>query len=839
MKVSRNWLRKLTTLPEKDELLVEKIGAQLGAVDVVIDYGKRFHSLQAVKVVSCQKHPNADNLQVCNIDTGGTAAHINLANEQGHIQVVCGAPNVAAGQIAVWVPPGAIVPNTAGGDEFRIETREIRGIKSHGMLASPHELGFSEDHQGILLLPTDTAPGTPLSEIYELNDIIIDIENKMFTHRPDCFGMLGVAREVAGITGTAFHSPDWYLQPIELLTGEDSLPLEINNSANKLTPRFIAAAIKGVQIKSSPVSLQSYLSRLGVKPINNVVDITNYYMLLTGQPLHAYDYDKLKAIDGSDNQVPCLTIRAAVDGEQLRLLGGKHVKLLSSDIVIASRTRPVGLGGIMGGADTEVDASTKNIVLECANFDMYATRRTAMRLGLFTEAATRFTKHQSPLQNDRVFHKVAQDILKSANGQLASKVYDETANKLPPLGSVQTTASFISDRLGLKLSPEDVASKLRNVEFNVAVEEENLRIDAPFWRTDIHIEEDIVEEVGRLIGYDHLSVELPQRSIKPAPKNEWLEMKDSIRDILRRAGGNEVLTYSFVHGGLLEKTGQDPKLAFQLSNALSPDLQFYRLSLTPSLLEKLVANHKAGFREFVLFELNKTHCKQELGEDDLPLESERVAAVCTMQAEEPAKGGAPYYQAKYLLEFLLKQLGVKTPKWIALSDYIPNVGNEMQLLAPYEPRRAAVLTINDGQMLGVVGEFAMNARRQLKLPSHSSGFEVYLSSLKEGKSSDLYVPLSRFPSAEQDISFRVKPEVSFGELTHTMQGGLIKAQADHGYSFVMTPLDIYLSDDRQEKHVAFRIRLTHAQRTLTTDETNRLLESLAADMQQIHHAERL
>ncbi len=841
MKVSRNWLRKYTKLPERDELLVQKIGSQLGGVDATISLGERYKGIQAVKIVSCLKHPNADNLQVCSLDTGGAAAHVGLANEEGYVQVVCGALNVRMGQTAVWIPPGVVVPSTRENEPFKIESRDIRGIKSSGMLASPKELGFSDDHQGILLLPSDVTPGTPLTDIYELNDLIIDIENKMFTHRPDCFGMLGIAREVAGITDVAFHSPEWYLSPLDLPPAEESaaLPIEISNVADELAPRFMGIVIKGVKIGPSPVGLQSYLSRLGVKPINNVVDITNYYMLLTAQPLHAYDYDKLKAVDGLHNTA-CLTVRTAVEGETLRLLGDKEVKLTNDDVVIASRTRPVGLAGIMGGAETEVDATTTNIMLECANFDMYAIRRTAMRLGLFTEAAIRFTKQQSPLQNDRVLHKAAQDILKSTGGKIASKVYDEQG-KLPTVGSVQVTTSFINDRLGLQLTTDAIVKTLANVEFNVATEGETLRVDAPFWRTDIHIEEDIVEEVGRLIGYDHLSVELPVRNIQPAAKNKPLELKDWVRDTLKQAGTNEVLTYTFVHGNLLEKCGQDAKLAFELGNALSPDLQFYRLSLTPSLLEKTHTNLKAGYREFALFEINKTHCKQEVDKDGLPKESERIAWVSAADKTAVAKYyGAPFYQARYTLEFLLQRAGLATfYSLVPLSDYKPASESENQLLVPYEPQRSAVVLGSEKQILGVVGEFTARVRRQMKLPAFLSGFELYLEPLMKTKQSPQYVSLSRFPSTEQDISFRVSPDTVYGVLQRTMEESLAKAKSNHGYRFTLSPLDIYISEDKQEKHVAFRIRLTHPQRTLTIDETNRLLDELAQNMQQTHQAERL
>ncbi len=261
-------------------------------------------------------------------------------------------------------------------------------------------------------------PGTPLMEALAMDDYIIDIENKMFTHRPDLFGMLGIAREIAGIQNQVFKSPSWYKEKIELpkLRG-NGLKLSVKNQLPKLVPRFCAVVIRDVAVAPSPVWLQTYLSRVGVRPINNIVDMTNFIMYETSQPLHAYDYDKL---DGGS-----IETRLAKDGEELQVLGGKITKLTKDDILIASGDRPIGLGGVMGGAGTEVDDETKNIVLEVANFDMNTIRRTAMTHGLFTDAATRFTKNQSPRQNLPVILRAMTDIMSLAGGRQGSEVVDD------------------------------------------------------------------------------------------------------------------------------------------------------------------------------------------------------------------------------------------------------------------------------------------------------------------------------------------------------------------------------------------------------------------------------
>src|SRR6266550_3157939 len=296
MKISVEKLKQLgaSELDGPIDDLVQKIGAQLGAVEEVIDLGQRYQGVLAAKVVSCTDHPNADRLHICKIDDGGRAEGV-ARDQDGHVQVVCGAPNVREGLTVAWLPPGTTIPSTHGKEPFVLEAREFRGVLSNGMLASAKELGISDDHEGILEIEEDVAPGTPLAEVYKLNDHIIDVENKMFTHRPDCFGLLGIAREVNGIRQLPYTSPDWYgagTGNLEFGTGEE-LALVVRNELPELVKCFVAVPMSNVSVKPSPAWLQSELMRLGMRPINNIVDLTNYYMVLTGQPLHAYDYDKV------------------------------------------------------------------------------------------------------------------------------------------------------------------------------------------------------------------------------------------------------------------------------------------------------------------------------------------------------------------------------------------------------------------------------------------------------------------------------------------------------------------------------------------------------------------
>jgi phenylalanyl-tRNA synthetase beta chain len=829
MKISLNWLKQFTNVDVTVDELVEKIGAQLGAVEEVVDLGKKYQGIVVAKVVTCEKHPNADKLSVCTIDDGGNTPDVNR-DENGHIQVVCGAPNVRAGLTVAWLPPGSTVPSTVDKDPFVLEPRELRGVVSNGMLASASELAISDDHSGIVELGEDITPGSDFAVTYQLNDHIIDIENKMFTHRPDCFGLLGVAREVAGIQHKKFNSPDWYKTALDRVKpGHTKLPLQVKNEITELVPRFMAVAMADVTVKPSPFALQTFLSRVGLRPINNIVDITNYIMYLTGQPTHAYDADKLQKYGALS-----LETRMSRKGDKLTLLNGKEIELQDdSTILITSNDVPVGVGGCMGGADTEVDETTKNIVIECANFDMYSIRRTSMKYGLFTDAVTRFNKGQSKLQNDRVLEEAVTMVLSLARAHVASDVID-VHGTLPEPQWVGVTAEFINQRLGTTLSATEIATLLQNVEMHVDITGDDLHVTAPFWRTDIEIAEDIVEEVGRLYGYDRLPLELPSRDLTPVVPDNQLSIKSQIRDVLSRAGANEILTYGFVHGDLLGKTGQDSSKAFRLTNALSPDLQYYRLSLTPSLLEKVHPNIKAGYGQFALFEIGKTHSKTALDDQGLPKEFDRLALVLAMdqKAARAYTAGAAYYNAKVYLEEVYTANVRFEP--VANSEFVDHPMFS-QLLAPFEPKRSAVVMV-DGKPAGVVGEYKSSVKKALKLPEYCAGFESFLSPLG-AESTGEYVAISRFPKVEQDITLKVPSELSFASLLSFIEEQLVGQTNTH---FNLVPLDIFQkTDDSAHKNISFRVSISSYERTLTAEEVNRVLDDIATKAQQTLQAERV
>lgn len=793
--------------------LVQKIGAQLGAVEEVTETGPKYQDIKVVEIVQASTHPNADKLSVYQIFDGAS-----------NTQVVSGDTSLQVGHKVAWIAPGQTVPSTYGTSApVVMEARELRGQLSNGMLASGKELGFNDDHHGVMMLDTDMPAGTLLADAYNLNDTIIDIENKMFTHRPDCFGNLGVAREIAGIQQVPFVSPDWYAPDAELPSGK-GLPLTVKNEIPNLVPRYMAVVIDNVKVQPSPIWLQSYLARLGIRPINNVVDSTNYIMVLTGQPLHAFDYDKLAGAT--------IVVRSPKGGETLPMLDGRTIQPFAGAMLICDAAQPIALGGMMGGANSEISQNTTRVVLECATFDMYTIRRASMHHGVFTDAVTRFSKGQPAAQCAPVLAQAVTELVRHTGGRVAGKVIDDYQHP-QSLQPVALTTTFINSRLGSSYNAVQIAVLLNNVECIAETHGDEIIVTPPFWRTDITIPEDVVEEVGRLQGYDHLPHELPSRPTSAVTIKRMDALKANIRDLLAAAGANELQTYSFVPAALLQNVGQQSTHAFAIRNALSPELQHYRLSLTPSLLAIVHPNIKAGYPELAIFEQNKIHIKTDADCDGLPREYQTLAFVYASQND---RTGAAYYRAKHYLTYLLDALHV--PYNIVPAEHSPQWEIGRQVFAPFEPKRAGyVLVGENNDFCGFVGEYHTAARRNLKLPAYSAGFEIDLSRLLTHRQKSVYRPLLKFPATEQDLCLRTKSEIAYDTLWQTVRQALA---ADQRLRVTIKPVDIYQhGDNTSHKQTTFRITLQHHDRTLTTAEVNDLLDGIAQAARQVCGAERI
>lgn len=814
MIISVNWLKKFTDIEMPVDELATLIGARLVEIEGVENIGAKYSGVIVAKVVTCAPIEGTDYLNVTKIDDGGVAENVER-DEDGLVQVVCGAPNVRAGIMVAWLPPHSTVPETFNDAEPSVlSVRPLRGVNSNGMLASAKELDLFDDHTGILEVDKDCAPGTNFGELYELDDYLLDIENKSLTHRPDAFGVIGFAREVAGIQGKAFVTPDWLNNIVPNFNPNQSLQapaVVIEDPA--LSDRFTAIVLSGIDEKAqSPVQLQTYLARSGVRPISASVDVSNYLMLLTGQPSHTYDYDKFKALAGDDFTI---RVRSARQDEKLTLLDGKEITMDQADIVIVAGDVAVGLAGAMGGANTIVDETTKNVLVEVATFDLYHLRSTQMRHGIFSEAITRFTKGVPAPLAGPVLAEAVNQLAEYTGATVSSDIVEDYPGVREQI-IVQVSERHINETLGTHFSAEDIAELLQNVGFGVRFDMLNATVTVPYWREDIHIPEDIIEEVGRLAGFDTINVTLPRRDFIATRPNDFDALRQQVRLLLVRAGANEVLSYSFIHGDILKKASQNPEDAYRITNSISPDLQYYRQSLTPSLLTLVHPNRKAGYDEFAVFECNKVHQKSAgQTEENVPIEFDSIALVI---ARAKKKGDA-YYDAKKYLQYVTDILGLKL-RFETLTD-----GDATT--APFEPARSAkVFDTNSGIYLGVVGEYRIAVQKGFKLPEFTAGFEINPRVLHEAalKVGVRYQAQSRYPGTERDITFQTASGIPFQTIVDEASNALNETDLVGS----VEPLDIYQAEGSDEKNNTVRIKLVSYNKTLTNEEVTAVIDGVIA-----------
>lgn len=819
MIISLNWLKKFTDIDLPVDELATLIGARLVEIEDVIDLGAKYENVLVAKVVKAEKLEGSDHLSITKIDDDGKSKSADR-DADGLIQVVCGAPNIAAGQLVAWLPPESIVPATHGGvNPFELGKRELRGVVSNGMIASAKELDLFDEHEGILVLDKDLAPGELFADAYELNDYLFDIENKSLTHRPDCFGIVGFAREIAAITGKAFKTPDWLLdlKPNFEKVQSDDVQLTVTIDDRELSPRYQAIVMSDADgKKQSPLQIQTYLSRVGVRPISAVVDVTNYLMMLTGQPLHAFDYDKLVAVGGGKADIH---VRAGREKEKLELLDGRNIELTTDDIVISAGDTAIGLAGAMGGANTEIDKNTKNIIIEAASFNLYNLRATQMRHGIFSEAITRFTKGQPADLTAPVLFDAVRLMNEWSGAKAISKVADAYPEAQKSI-SIETSVVSINNILGRTYSTDDITAILKNVGF--AVEEsgaDQITVTAPYWRADIHITEDISEEVGRLNGFDNIKPALPMREFVATRPSEFDAFRNKLRELLVRAGANEVLTYSFIHGNVMQKAGLDADNSYQIVNSISPDLQYYRQTLTPSLLDLVHPNVKQEYNDFALFEINKTQAKSDgMTNENVPVEANRLALVVVSKTGQK---GAAYYRAKRILDYVCNALGVE-PAYETL-----NHEKDHQVMLPFEYRRSArFVDPSNNKCNGIVGEYKKSVAKSFKLPEYAAGFDIdvdgLFAMLQAGGRK--YNSISRFPSAERDICFQVASSVSYGQITDSAKKILGEVELETSLS----PVDIYQPEGGKTKNITIRIKLTSHDHTMTGSEVADVIDKVAS-----------
>lgn len=820
MRISLNRIKELVNVPAgvTDEDLIDLIGSRLVEIEEAIDLGPAYNNIYIVKVIKCE-HIEGTHLSLCEIDDA--SAHQNVKRlENGLVQVVCGAPNVHANMLAVWIAPGAIVPSTYGEENFKIGARKMQGYDSNGMLAGADELGFDNEHKSIAEIdPKMAQPGNLLKDVFGLDDKILDVENKSLTHRPDCFGLVGFAREVAGILGVEFVEPE--RAELKIQNGLD-LKVEIEDA--ELCPRYTCAVFELSNNEPSKYLTKEavFLAKAGMRAIEPVVDVTNILMLETGQPLHAFDYDKLVKVGGKNSAE--IIVRAASEGEELQLLDGKTIQCIPEDILITSNNVPVALAGAMGGKNTECDASTKRVVLESATFSLYNLRKTQMAHGIFSEAITRFTKGQPAAMCGYVLAEAVRDL-----GVKTEAVVDTYPGQQKQ-NVVKITTFEVNDLLGSSYDTEVIRRTLENVGFRVGATKcvrgdiqnssessvgVQLTVSVPFWRTDIHIKEDVIEEVGRLLGYDNIPQVLPEKRMIEADIAPMFKLKHELRSVLSdQLRMHELLTYSFASSDLIKKVNQDPEDCYEIVNSISPELQRFRSEIVPSLLDKVRENIKSGHKTFTIYEMNQVSRKSYgLSVDKTPVLKNHLGIVEV----------GDFYSLKAKILAMFKELGIS-------AEYA-NLSQEQGAHHPYfEPKRSAELVVN-GQVVGAFGEVKSSVLRKFKLEAVIAATEISLDKLVDApRNLERDFRISRFPSVERDLTATVASDAPFGRFLRVIEDAL-DAQ---NLSYSVEPVSIYQANPTDTtKNISFRLKFASFEKTLDATEISAIMDAVTVEVVKI------
>ncbi|MBI4215803.1 MAG: phenylalanine--tRNA ligase subunit beta [Chloroflexi bacterium] len=791
MKLPLSWLKEYVDitlpLPELAHRLT-MAGLEVAAVE---RRGGDWEHIVVGQVLAVAPHPNADRLKLATIDTGA----------ERHT-VVCGAPNLAPGQRVAFAGLGARLINPQTGQAETLKAATIRGVRSAGMACSERELGLSQEHTGILVLAPDAPVGAPLEQV--LGDAILDI--KVTPNRPDCLSVLGLAREVAALTGQAVREPDLsYPEEGPPMAGRAAV--EIEDAA--LCPRYCASLVEGVIVGPSPAWMQERLAACGMRPISNVVDITNYVMLEYGQPLHAFDYDTLR-----EHRI---VVRRARPGERLQTLDGQLRELTPDMLLIGHGAGPVALAGVMGGAATEVSDETANILLESANFSNTSIRRTSVGLRLRSEASLRFDKGLPRELPPIALRRATQLLLQLAGGRAARGIIDAYPGR-EERRPILLTGRRLAQVLGVSVPREEVERTLESLGFSVAAQgEADLSVTAPYWRTDIALPDDLVEEVARITGYDAIPTTTLAAALPAVQPQPGLELKERLRDLMAGCGLQEIVTYTLVGRALMEsaRDGLGVSAAVRVANPMSPEQEFLRLTLRGGLLAALAANarHQEAMR---LFEVGRVYLPQA---GDLPQEREMLAGALAGPRHPPfwsREGGSlDFFDAKGLLEEALCRLGVE-------ASFQPT---EEPFFLPGRAARLQSSTVS----LGVVGEVAPAVAERFDIPLRPVVcFELDLAALLPLAAAPRYQPLPRFPASTRDLALVVDETVPAQRVLDLIRGFSLVGR--------VALFDVYRGEPvpAGKKSLAFSLAYQAPDRTLTAAEVEgvhqRLVQKLETDL---------
>ncbi|MFS1517675.1 phenylalanine--tRNA ligase subunit beta [Bacillus sp. SCS-151] len=790
MLVSYKWLQQYVDASAvTPEELAEKFNRTGIEVEVVESLNKGIKNVVVGHVLSKEQHPNADKLSVCSVDIGDSEP----------VQIICGAANVAAGQKVAVAKVGAVLPGN-----FKIKKAKLRGEESHGMICSLQELGIEakviqKDYAtGIFVFPNDVEVGSDALEQLNLDDHVLELE--LTANRSDCLNMLGVAYEVGAMLGKEVELPRFQLQESNDMASD---LVSVNIEDHDANPLYIAKVIKNVKVGPSPLWLQTRLMAAGIRPINNVVDITNYVLLEYGQPLHAFDYDRF----GSKE----VLVRRAKPGEELTTLDDVKRSLTEDDLVITNGNEPVALAGVMGGADSEVREDTTTILLEAAYFNSGVVRSSSKSHGLRSDSSARFEKGIDPKRTQEAANRAAYLMMEYAGGEIAGDEAISDTLQLQPV-VVSVSVQQINRLLGTSISNEEVGSIFHNLQFSYTVDNDVFVVTVPTRRNDISIPEDLVEEVGRLYGYDNVKSTLPIGEARPGILTPYQAKRRKVRRYLEGAGLYQVVNYSLTSEEKVKQFALEEAEPVRLAMPMSEERSMLRLSLIPHLLDVVKHNSARQIEDIAIYETASVFVSSD--KDALPNEKEHVAGALTglwsSHLWQGEKKAVDFYVAKGVLDGLFSHLG--------LEERIQYKQIKQDLLHP--GRTAQILL--DGDVLGIIGQLHPITQNELDL-QETYVFELSLEKLLQAEVSELkYNLIPRFPSITRDIALVVNSEVAVGDLKKT----IIEAGGDLLKN--VSIFDLYEGEHMEQgkKSVAFSLRYLDPERTLTDEEVTSVHENV-------------
>ncbi|MFC1749862.1 phenylalanine--tRNA ligase subunit beta [Pseudomonadota bacterium] len=791
MLISLNWLRDFVDIPSNID--AQEFGKlftlRTAEVEGVKDLASSLENVVVGQIEKIKPHPDADKLQITETTVGGKP-----------LQIICGATNIKEGMYVAVAKIGAKIRWHGEGELVTLEKAKIRGVESSGMICAASEIGLP-DEEGIMdLTPYNPKIGQNVAEVLKLNDVILDIDNKSLTHRPDLWGHYGIAREVAAITDKKLSK---YEPKVSYPGSGEKVDIKVEDT--ELCPRYIGVRIDGIKVGPSPDWLKERVEGVGYRSINNIVDVTNYVMAELGQPLHAFDTEK---IDGG------IVVRRAKNGEEIQTLDEDKKKLTSDMLVIADHTKPVAIAGVMGGLNSEISDSTASIIIESANFHPSNVRKTAAAIGLRTEAVQRFEKSLDPVMAETAIDKTCELILKICESAKIAGPKNDVKNYSEKTIEVTLDLGEVNTKIGKDIEEKQALDILNSLEFKAESKGKGkIHVEVPSFRAtkDVEIEDDLVEEIARLYGYENIDAELPELPIRLPEENTERKRKHEARNILSFGlGFNEVYNYSFYSLREIQKCMLPEELHIKVENYLSEDQTHMRISQVPNMLRNVADNLK-NYERFKIYEIGRTY--EDL-QEYFPIEEKKITGFIVVPKKDK---GDVFYDAKGALEKFLRTFG--TPELVMKKG---------ESLTPYaHPNKYAEYYAGgtkDGDGIAKVFEVHPLVLKNFDIESVKIGaFDINFTKLVAlGKGDKTYTPIPRFPGTVIDVSVLVDKEIPVAELEKAIY------LSDSVLVRSVELFDLYEGENipASKKALAFKIVLRSDERTLKDEEIKTVQEEI-------------